>query len=206
MKRPVWAGTRSRVSRLTTTIVTRAAGTLQAAGWPSSTATHPVVVLLISVQPTATPEPSPPTSSPATAPGAVSPRHQMPSSSRGQNVDAATAKARPTVRATPTLGLDSAMTHGTVTASTAPTRKAATPPSRRTPGQRPVTSWLSTPATAIASPDEVERNAANAPAVTSPVSISPVMPGTISRGSSRTSTSLRPEATSSSAYTRPRAA
>ena len=33
---------------------------------------------------------------------------------------------------------------------------------------RPVTSWLSTPATAIVSPDDVERNAAKAPAVDQP--------------------------------------
>ena len=44
------------------------------------------------------------------------------------------------------------------------------------PHRRPMTSWLSTPATAIVSPDEVERNAANAPAVTSPVSRSPREP------------------------------
>ena len=49
--------------------------------------------------------------------------------------------------------------------------------SRRSPNRRPVTSWLSTPATAMARPDEVERNAANAPAVTSPVSSSPPSAG-----------------------------
>ena len=38
-----------------------------------------------------------------------------------------------------------------------------------TPESRPPsTSWASTPETAIASPDEVERNAANAPAVDQP--------------------------------------
>ena len=46
-----------------------------------------------------------------------------------------------------------------------PSRNAVTPPSRRPPQRRPITSWLSTPATAIDSPELVERNAANAPAV-----------------------------------------
>ena len=70
-----------------------------------------------SVQATAAPEPSPPTSSPAIAPASVSPRHQMPSTSSGQNVDAATAKASPTARATPTSGAASAASSGTTTAT-----------------------------------------------------------------------------------------
>ena len=123
----------------------------------------------------------------------------MPSSSSGQNVDAATANASPTVRATPTSGLESASAQGTTTATAAPTRNAATPPSRRSPKRRPVTSWLSTPATAMASPDDVERNAANAPAVTRPVRISPPGPGSISRGSSSTSASELPDPASSGA-------
>ena len=87
--------------------------------------------------------------------------------------------------------------HGTTTAIAAPTRNAVTPRSRRSPKRRPVTSWLSTPATAMASPDEVERKAANAPAVTMPVSSSPPSPGSISRGSSSTSASVRPDSASS---------
>ncbi len=154
---------------------------------------------VVIVQTTAVPDPSPPTSSPAMAPGAVNPSHQMPSSSSGQNVEAATAKARPTVRATPTSGDDSETRHGTSTAKTAATRNAVTPRSRRDPHRRPVTSWLITPATAIDSPLLVERNAANAPAVTNPVSRSPSSPGTISRGSSSTSASPPPEAARSGA-------
>ena len=45
---------------------------------------------------TARPDSPPPIISPAAAPTGVSPRHQIPSTSSGQNVDAATANARPT--------------------------------------------------------------------------------------------------------------
>ena len=40
--RQVWRGTREAVARLTATIVSTAPGTLQAAGWPRSTASQPV--------------------------------------------------------------------------------------------------------------------------------------------------------------------
>ena len=50
------------------------------------------------VRTTAKPLVAPPTTSPAMAPTSVSRRHQMPSTSSGQNVEAATAKASPTAR------------------------------------------------------------------------------------------------------------
>ena len=127
MNRWAWAGRRSRVARLTATIVPSASGTLHAAGWPSSTADQPDVVLDTSVHTIASPDPRPPTRSPATAPTAVRPRHQMPSSSSGQKVDAATAKASPTARATPMSAAAIDTAHGTTTATTAAARNAATP-------------------------------------------------------------------------------
>ena len=76
------------------------------------------------------PDPSPPTSSPATAPAGVRPRHQMPSISSGAKVEAVTAKASPTVRATATSCAGSDISSGTTTAMAAATRKDATPPRR----------------------------------------------------------------------------
>ena len=46
----------------------------------------------------ADPDDAPPTTSPAIAPTAVSPRHQIPRTSSGHSVDAATANASPTLR------------------------------------------------------------------------------------------------------------
>jgi hypothetical protein len=94
------------------------------------------------------------------------------------------------------LVLNRATTTGTDTANTAASRNAAATDAvgPRSPTKRLVTSWVSTPDTAIARPDAVERNAAKAPAVTSPVNSSPPNPPIISRGSSSTSTSLCPSA------------
>jgi hypothetical protein len=127
---PAWAGTDARVSRDTTTIVASEAGTDQAAGCPSSAAAQPEDDEVASVQATAAPDPSPPTNSPATAPAGVSPRHQIPSISRGAKVEAVTAKARPTVRATATSCAGSDISSGTTTAMAAATRNDATPPRR----------------------------------------------------------------------------
>ena len=149
---------------------------------------------------TAATEQVPPTASPASAPTSVSRRHQMPSTSSGQNVDAATANTRPTERAMLTPGAASASPRGTTTAITAETRNAVIGRSRRL-----TTSWLTTPATAIVSPDEVDRNAANAPAVVSADSSSPPSPPIIRAGSSSTTVSARPLAIRSGAYSRPRA-
>ena len=178
MNRPAWLGTRDRVSRLTTTIVTSAAGTLQAAGWPRSTASQPVASRWHEGVPDGRAGPEPTDQQPGHRADVGEPpppdaeqqqraerrggdREREPDGAGDADVRAWRAPAR----------------QGTTTATAAPTRKAATPPSRRSPNRRPVTSWLSTPATAMARPDEVERNAANAPAVTSPVSSSPPGPG-----------------------------
>ncbi len=109
----------------------------------------------------------------------------MPSTSSGQKVEAANAKARPTAWATPTPSVSRARPSGTRTATTAPAWKARTPPKRR-----PITSWLITPATAIVWPVDVERNAANAPAVVSAESWSPAVPATLRAGSSSTTDSV----------------
>src|SRR3954451_2294649 len=100
MVRPTPAGTRARVARDTDTITVNASGTDQAAGSPSSTAGQPVSggpARLTALAASAAP---PPASTPAAAPGAVSPRHQMPRMSSGQKLDAATANASPTTSET----------------------------------------------------------------------------------------------------------
>src|SRR5450631_1556934 len=109
---------------------------------------------------------------PAVAPAAVSPRHQIPSTSNGQNDDAATANASPTASASGSRAATSDSTSGAATATTVATRNALTLPSL---GR---TSCAMTPATETVSPDDVDRNAAKAPAVTSAVSSSPAVPPT----------------------------
>ena len=83
---------------------------------------------------------------------------------------------------------------GTTTATTAAAWNARTPRKRR-----PITSWLITPATAMVRPDDVDRNAANAPAAVSAESSSPPTPPTIRAGSSSTTVSVAPVATRSGA-------
>ena len=61
------------------------------------------------------------------------------------------------------------------------------------------TSWASTPATEMVSPEEVDRNAANAPAVTSAASACPSEPPTIRSGSSSTVASVSPVSSRSGA-------
>ena len=108
---------------------------------------------------TVTPESSPPTASPLAAPNAVSPRHQMPSTSSGHNVEAATANANPTLR-------DNSSPPAVVSANgigISPPTTAASRKSRTRPGS---TSVASAPAKLTSRPDEVARNAAIAPAAT----------------------------------------
>ena len=73
------------------------------------------------------------------------------------------------------------------------------------PSHRLIRSCDSTPATAMVRPDEVDRNAANAPATRSAASSSPPVPPIIRIGSSTTTESARPAATRSPAYIRPSA-
>ena len=144
----------------------------------------------------APPDSTAPVSMPEIAPRAVRPRHQIPRMSMGHSVDAVNANTRPTLPARPVDSVASATTSGTNDEMTAAMRKPRTLPPRR--------SWLITPASETTSPDEVERNAANAPAMTSAVSTSPSGPGTSRSGSSRMSASDSPGAARSGAKARPR--
>ena len=142
----------------------------------------------------ATREMPPPRNSPAAAPAAVSPRHQMPSTSRGHRVDAATAKTSPTVRerSSETTPIDRA--NGTAPARIAATRKSRTLPER--------TSVLSTPAMLTSRPDEVDRKAAMAPAATSAASSWPGIPDSTEPGSSSTAASDAPVISNCGTYSR----
>lgn len=90
------AGARRRVAMDTATITVNASGTVQAAGCSVSVAGQPDSGGPSTVTSTAPIAAPPPASTPAAAPRSVSPRHQMPSTSSGQKLDAATAKANPT--------------------------------------------------------------------------------------------------------------
>ena len=105
--------------------------------------------------------------------------------------------------ATPTDSAISPSPNATATAITAEIRNAVV---LVPPVHRPTTSCASTPDTAIVRPDDVDRNAANAPATISADNSSPAVPPTIRDGSSSTTRSVRPDATRSGAYRRPRAA
>src|SRR4051795_11339988 len=96
----------------------------------------------------------PPTNIPASAPGQDSLRHQMPSTSSGLNVDAASANVSP---------IDNEMSSGR-SAIASPIGNSATSPvasrkSRTRPGS---TSVDTTPATLTSSPDVLDRNTENA--------------------------------------------
>src|SRR5438309_7661189 len=88
------------VTRDTATITTKAVGTVSRAGCASTAPHHPVGAAPNMVETTAVADRVPPVTSPTTAPAAVRPRHQIPSSSKGQKVEAATAKASSTACAT----------------------------------------------------------------------------------------------------------
>src|SRR5215475_7894258 len=96
MVRPTSAGTWAAVSRDASTITANAIGTVQAAGCDISAPVQPCRLGPRTVTSTDAAANPPPTSRPAPAPVAVSPRHQVPSTSSGQNDDAATANASPT--------------------------------------------------------------------------------------------------------------
>src|SRR5690606_11776263 len=122
-----------------------------------------------------------PVAMPATAPRAVSPRHQMPSSSAGHRVDAVKANTRPTEPASPADSVTAAIASGTITESAAAMRKPRTEPAN--------SSCDTTPASDTTRPDDVDRNAPNAPAITSAVSASAQGDGSTARGSSSSSAS-----------------
>src|SRR3954452_23903370 len=100
MVRPTWRGTLFRVAGDTATMVRKASGTVHSAGCATTAPAQPDGARPTITLMTAVADVAPPTTIPATAPGAVSPRHQMPRSSNGQNVEAATAKASSTAWAT----------------------------------------------------------------------------------------------------------
>ena len=192
MVRATPGGIREGVSSETTIITRKDTGTVHAAGSASSTPIQPSCGPPTMVASTAVAASPPPTRSPAIAPTVVSLRHQMPSTRSGQNEEAATANARPTTLATGSDRTVSASANGTMSASAVAIRKARTPPAPRM-------SCAITPATETVSPEEVERNAANAPALTSAVSSSPRVPPISLLGREITTVSVagRP-------YTRPR--
>ena len=132
---------------------------------------------------------------PASAPASVSPRHQMPSTSSGQKVEAATAKARPTDWATPTFGGEQRDQdrHRRPRTRPPPGTPDAAERGPCPPTQRLVTSWVSTPATEIARPDD-GRQERGERARPSPARSAARRrrPSTISRGSSSTRASERP--------------
>ncbi len=120
------AGVLPGVSSETTIITTNTSGTVHAAGWANIAPARPAGVPATMVTVAAAPASRPPTTSPVSAPVTVSFSHQIPSTSNGENVDAATANARPTVSARPTCVASSETDAGTATAMTAPIRKPET--------------------------------------------------------------------------------
>ena len=123
----MWAGTRRGVSRLTTTIVAKASGTDQGAGCASSDRPATRRRELMAHTDGA------PRADAGRRPGrrrrptSVSRRHQMPSTSRGRRWRRRPRSARPTAAGDTDVGQRRATSTGTMTATTAPTRKAATP-------------------------------------------------------------------------------
>src|SRR5690349_12224269 len=183
MVREVPIGTEPGVAYETRTATRNAVGTVQAAGWARRAPSHPpptelgpprtVIVVAVRAR-------TPPVTRPAVAPATDSRRHQTPRTSSGQNVDAATAKANPTVSARLVLTASQLAAYGTTTATTAASRKVrirgTSPPARR-PMVRARKSWSMTPATEMVSPDAVERNAANAPPASTADRTVPSTPG-----------------------------
>src|SRR3984957_8346753 len=108
----------------------------------------------------------------------------MPRTSSGQNEDAAIANAQPTSTPAEKFSTSSDAATATAPAATAHQRKERTPPPR--------TSCDSAPATLTSSPDEVDRNAAKAPAATSAASAAPSAPGSRRVGSASTIPSVLP--------------
>src|SRR5262249_49980913 len=93
---PTSSGIERRVASEPATITVKASGTVHAAGWWSRMPAHPLSGGPIIVVTTAAAAAPPPATRPAKAPAGVRPRHHRPSTSSGQKLDAATAKASPT--------------------------------------------------------------------------------------------------------------
>ena len=184
---------RSGVARDTATIVIPARGAVHAAGCESRASGHPVRSGLAIARRIAPRDSAPPTIRPAAAPASVRRGHQIPSSSSGQNVAAATVKASATAWAKGSELARTPSTRGTRTAATAAIRNDRI-------GSRTrllTTSWDSTPATVTVSPVAVARNAAAAPALTRAVVSWPSGPPSRAWGRSRTTASVCPVSSSS---------
>ncbi len=121
----------------------------------------------------------------------------MPSTSSGHSVDAATAKARPTLRDSSKPEVASANGIGISPPTTAAIRKSRTRPRS--------TSVDSAPAMLTNSPDDVARNAAMAPAATSAASSWPAAPPMAAPGASNTAASAVPVISSRGTYSREKA-
>ena len=182
------AGSDRRVSRLTTTIVMKASGTVTAAGYPTRVDGQPPAASsptqLVTASRAAIADVEAPTARPATAPAAVSPRHQMPSTSNGHSVEAATANTNPTPRDNSNDDAASAKGTGINPPITAAIRKSRTPPRS--------SSVEAAPAMLTSSPDDVARNAAMAPAATRAPSSWPPRPAIVADGKSSTAASALP--------------
>src|SRR4051812_20386441 len=186
---PVSAGCRRWVALLTTSTTTNATGTVINAGCCTNPGAQSPVYRLITSATIAAITSPPPTIMPAPAPTHVSLRHQMPSTSTGQNVDAANANVTPMLSDTSFGRSNNASASGIVPAMIAAHRK-----SRTRPGS---TSVDSTPDTLTTSPDDVDRNAANAPAEVTAPRIWPATPGTIFCGNASAAASVLPVTSSS---------
>ncbi len=175
-------------------VVAKAAGTVNNAGWVTNHGAQPPPNRLRMLSTIANSTSEPPTTRPAVAPIQVSPRHQIPSTSSGQNVDAARAKDRPTLSERSSIGSSTAPAAAVPATTTAARRKSRTRAQSR--------SVEITEATLTSSPDEVDRNAANAPAASTATVIAPATPGSIAPGSSSTAASVFPVSSSCGTYNR----
>ena len=193
------AGTAARVSRLTSIIVAKASGTLTAAGIADHrggpAAEHVVGDAADHRQSRPPPDSSPPATSPHAAPAAVRPRHQMPSTSSGHRVDAATANTSPTVRDRSSDVDRQRQRQRDQPADQRGDAEVADPPAQHVGAD-------SAPAMLTSRPDEVDRNAAMAPAATSAASSCPTGPPITEPGSSRTAASEVPVISSCGTYSR----
>jgi hypothetical protein len=98
----------------------------------------------------------------------------------------------------------SASTTGTTPPISAAIRKSRTEPRWPSVDRRAIRSVAMTPATLVSKPEELDRNAANAPAATSAPRSWPAGPSpSAALGSTSTTASVRPVISRCGAYTRP---
>src|SRR5690606_15231803 len=180
----------------TTTMVMAASGTVHGAGWVVKIASTPDNGGPNRVTAMAAVDDNRPTETPQIAPAAVSFGHQMPSTSSGENVDAATVKPQVTSNPASSGAANSAST--TTAAAAASTVIRSRP---RPPGDK---SCAMAPDTASSRPSEVARKAAKAPAVSSVVNSVPRHPSSTCSGIATTAVSAAPDRYRCGTSTRPR--